>query len=55
MDNLDQLRTDLDRRDALEADLREALLPILKRYGVNLEVTVVPVPEQARKAVSFRR
>lgn len=44
-----------DERDALESDLRRALLPILKRHGVNLEVTVIPTPERAPSVVAFRR
>lgn len=44
-----------EERDALEADLRQALMPILREHGVNVEITVIRTPPQAPNVAAFRR
>lgn len=44
-----------DERDALESDLRRALMPILQKHGVNVEITVLRTTPQAPNVIAFRR
>ena len=44
-----------EERDALENELRRKLMPIIRKFGVNLEVTVLRTPPQAPNVIAFRR